>query len=309
MFNVMKCNDHAELLGSSDYVLQRKYDGTRCIVTKKGDKVTMIGRSAKSDYAPNYPEIVEEIRRLDDGIYDSELTFFEKGTMFQTDIFLTALAKTTKEKYDVALMFFDVVERKGVDLKGYVVELRLGILDQVFEIAEKKKSFSYLRIVPTVYDHTQHKAAYDKIISRGGEGVVLKRKGSHYIEDSRREWAKVKKELTVDCVVVGMTKGKGAREPFFGALILAQYDDAGKLQHVCNCSGFNADLMKILKEKITSMKAINLDFKVKDVIKYVEPKIVIEVKCMAKTEDGSLRFPAFLRVRTDKEPSECKINQ
>ena len=70
-----------------------------------------------------------------------------------------------------------------------------------------------------------------------------------------------------------------------------------------------ADMMGILKAKITGMKAITLDFGVKDVIKYVEPKIVIEVKCMAKTEDGSLRFPAFLRVRTDKEPSECKINQ
>jgi ATP-dependent DNA ligase len=67
--------------------------------------------------------------------------------------------------------------------------------------------------------------------------------------------------------------------------------------------------MNILKEKITNAKAVSMDFGVKDVIKYVEPKIVIEVKCMAKTEDGSLRFPAFLRVRTDKEPSECKVNQ
>jgi bifunctional non-homologous end joining protein LigD len=307
MFNPMKCNDHAELLGSPDYVLQRKYDGTRCIVTKKGDKITMIGRSAKSDYASNYPEIVAEIRRLDDGVYDSELTFFIKNTT--TDVFLTALAKTTKEKYDVALMFFDVMEREGIDVKNYVIELRLGILNQVFQIAESKKPFKYIRTVKTVFDHTTHKAIYDGIIARGGEGVVLKRKGSFYVEDSRREWVKAKKEITVDCVVVGMTKGNGAREPYFGALILAQYDDNGVLRHVCNCSGFNVETMKELKAKIMGAKVGNIDFKIKDVVRYIEPTIVVEVKCFAKTEDGSLRFPAFVRVRTDKQPAECKINQ
>jgi ATP-dependent DNA ligase len=46
------------------YYAQRKLDGTRCLIIKDGDRVEMRGRSWKNDYAPLFPEVVEEIRKL-----------------------------------------------------------------------------------------------------------------------------------------------------------------------------------------------------------------------------------------------------
>jgi len=50
-----------------DYWAQRKLDGTRCIIIKDGDRVEMRGRSWINDYAPRFPEIVEEIRQNPQG--------------------------------------------------------------------------------------------------------------------------------------------------------------------------------------------------------------------------------------------------
>jgi DNA ligase-1 len=40
-------------------------------------------------------------------------------------------------------------------------------------------------------------------------------------------------------------------------------------------------------------------------VRWVEPKIVCEVKFMELTEDLKLRAPSFQRLREDKLPEEC----
>jgi len=82
----------------------------------------MRGRSWINDYAPRFPEIVEEIRKLpvEACVLDSELTFFKKGT--DKDVFVTALANPeTKKPYVAKAMVFDVLYVEYVenlDLEG-----------------------------------------------------------------------------------------------------------------------------------------------------------------------------------------------
>jgi bifunctional non-homologous end joining protein LigD len=42
-------------------------------------------------------------------------------------------------------------------------------------------------------------------------------------------------------------------------------------------------------------------------VTWVKPRLVVEVAYMAVTADGRLRFPRFKRLRTDKDPLECKL--
>jgi len=304
-FFPMLCNHDNVIVkfGDPNYLMQRKYDGTRCVLHKSGNSVKMIGRSNKNDYSPFFPEIVAEAKRLPDVSVDCELAFFDKNGK---DVFLTALAKPgTKSHLLAKLMVFDVTCVNGKSTTNLPIESRIEVVEMVI------KGFNHIEAIKTYRDPSQYASIYDEIVKSGGEGVVLKKKGSPYIQtvqnSSRPYWTKVKKVNTADCIVSGITVGKGARETLFGALILSQYDKDGKLVRVGNTSGFDTATMIDLYNRVMSLPGIpqNGD---KDVKKYVPPEIVVEVKFMNRTESGYLRFPAFLRIRTDKSPKECVVD-
>lgn len=108
---------------------QRKYDGTRSVVIKDGDTVIIRGRSWINDYAPNFPELVAEVRKIpvESCVLDAELTFFKKGT--DKDVFLTALASPqTKKPYTAKLMVFDALYVEDYDIKDLSFTDRQDIL-------------------------------------------------------------------------------------------------------------------------------------------------------------------------------------
>jgi len=115
-----------------EYWEQRKLDGSRCLIVKDGDRVEMRGRSWINDFAPRFPEIVKEIRKLpvESCVLDSELTFFRKGT--DKDVFITALASPeTKKGYTAKAMVFDVLYVEDYDLRDLPLEDRLDILKEI----------------------------------------------------------------------------------------------------------------------------------------------------------------------------------
>jgi bifunctional non-homologous end joining protein LigD len=146
-------------------------------------------------------------------------------------------------------------------------------------------------------------------VSSGGEGVVTKKKNSLYIGESRGYWVKVKKESTEDVVILGITRGENKRAPTFGALILGQYDKNGQMKAIGKSSGFTDQMLEKLYKTIMSMPEVKgyPGVDIKDVKRWVAPKMVIEVEYMEKTPYGILRHPRFLRMRDDKTASQCKI--
>jgi len=287
------------------YYEQRKMDGTRCLIIKDGDRVEMRGRSWINDYAPRFPEIVEEIRKLpvESCVLDSELTFFKKGT--DKDVFLTALAGSeTKKPYTAKAVVFDVLYVEDHDLKNLPFTDRQEVLlDMVPD------ELKHLDVVKTV--KKGKKAYFEKLGKMGGEGVVLKERKSPYREGERTsEWLKVKHWKSDEAVVVGYTHGKGARAKTFGSLILAQRDKDGKWRYIGRTSGFSDEEMTQLLQKMRKLEVSKPSADVPtevDVKAWVKPEIVVEVKYYERTPEGILRFPDYLRERNDKTPEDCKI--
>ena len=73
---------------------------------------------------------------------------------------------------------------------------------------------------------------------RSSEGTMAKQLDAPYVPGRRRGMAKVKRERTIDCVVMGWRPGK--EEGTVGSLILGLYD-GGELRPVGHISGFSME--------------------------------------------------------------------
>jgi len=286
------------------YVLQEKFDGTRGILYIRNGQVTgLISRYCDSNFMERFPEIISDAKfiKTKNCVLDGEITFFKKsGHPF----FLTATATpATKKNYTVKYMVFDVLEVDGKNISSLPLLKRLEILEKIIP-----PDIPHIKIVKTYTDKTKFPKIYKSIVARKGEGVMLKKKGSEYVQNSREHWVKVKKEQTEDCVVCGITEGQGRRKWTFGALVLGQYHN-GKLTYVGNVGAGIPDQILIAFYKLAlSEKEVQNPFGVKiptHVKKFIAPLIVVEVKAMERLPTYTLRQPVFKRFRNDKLPQDC----
>jgi ATP-dependent DNA ligase len=326
-------------------LIQCKYDGTRIFIEKENTSVWLYTRSWKNDVAPRFEKLISGIARIPHHsfIIDSELCFFNnKLGKFE---FLTALATPeTLTDYTPCLIAFDILELNGENLRDRRYEKRLEILTEVVkgnssvntiytfsaqkcplwsndcwprcinlnistgicgdklcnQALEHKTRFPTIDLTPLDY--------YNFLVSSGAEGVMIKDPNSPYREGERtNEWLKLKPAKDDDVIIVGVTVGKGRRAANFGALILAQYEN-GILREVGTSSGFTDEEQKTLLSTLESIKSpvpTLVNYKSRDVLFWVRPEIVAQIKYHERTEKGKFRWPAFIRVRDDKKAEEC----
>jgi ATP-dependent DNA ligase len=134
---------------------------------------------------------------------------------------------------------------------------------------------------------------YETILATGKEGIMLKRLDATYVEGGRpcNNWIKAKKSTTFDCVILGFSKGSGKFNTQIGAVIFGQYRN-DKLIQLGQASGMNDSTRSLMS-------------------RYPEQYLgrVVEIKGMERLKSGSIRHPQFVRIRTDKRPSECQWNE
>ena len=142
---------------------------------------------------------------------------------------------------------------------------------------------------------------------------MAKKKDSEYEEGLRSgSWLKIKKLKMCDCVIFGYTRGTAVRAKTFGALLLGVYDKEGKPVYVGKVgTGFTQQTIGVLSDKFEKIKTVVAPFEPEagDVVTWLEPKLVCEVAYQVLTRDMRLRMARFKRLREDKLPSECTLDQ
>ncbi len=146
------------------------------------------------------------------------------------------------------------------------------------------------------------------------EGVMAKDLTAPYVPGKRKGMAKVKRERTIDCVVMGWRPGK--EEGTVGSLILGLYD-GGELRTVGHISGFSRSAKQSMRAMLAPLETGEAGTAEpsrwtggRD-LEWVElrPELVIEVgydhAASGRIRHGA-RFHAF---RDDKDPSECTFDQ
>jgi DNA ligase D-like protein (predicted 3'-phosphoesterase) len=95
-------------------------------------------------------------------------------------------------------------------------------------------------------------------------------------------------------------------------LLLGLYDKEGSPVYVGKVgTGFSQDTLKTLSEAFQKLKTDAAPFSadVSEEVTWLKPVLVCEVGYQVVTEDGRLRMPRFQRLRNDKSPSECSVDQ
>jgi bifunctional non-homologous end joining protein LigD len=292
------------------WVFELKYDGYRLVAAREDGRAVLRSR-AGHDLTDVFPEVAQAMGALPfrHVVLDGEVVVHDERGLpsFQRlqqrgklhrhlDIGRAAI------DHPATLYAFDLLGFADRDVRALPLETRKALLRS---------------ILPTVgplrfSDHIaeQGEAMYAQVTKLGLEGIVAKKADAPYRGGRSPHWLKIRADKTDDFVVVGFTEPEGHRSGF-GALHLAEYvgDElvyAGRVG-----SGFTGGELDAIRAALDG--AVREDPPCTGPIptnktkhRWVEPRVVCEVRYKERTDQGQLRHPVFVRFRDDKQPHECR---
>ena len=293
----------------ADWLFEVKWDGVRAI-SYVGEKLRILSRN-DNDITRKFPELAELTALTSNVVLDGEIVVMKRGRPdFQTVAKRVQASKPDDiEMESIAspctYVVFDILEKDDEPLTGKPLSERKEILKE--SLREGK------HVVVSSYIVGDGEAYYNAVIAKGLEGVVAKRLDGPYRQGERSsEWLKVKWVRTVDCVIVGYTRGIGGRAGTFGALLLGLYNGSALTFVGRAGTGFTdktlIELLAAFRPYETSERQVEAGDVPKDST-WLRPGLVAEIGYQSLTEDDRLRVPRFIRLRTDKTPRDCTLTQ
>jgi bifunctional non-homologous end joining protein LigD len=287
-----------------DWIFERKLDGERCLLFKKGGTITLKSRNDKI-ISQSYPEIEEAIKKLNlpDCVLDGEIVAFNKKTtsfsLLQGRLGVKNILQG--KSFPVYYYAFDILYCNGYLLTHLPLLTRKKILESLLP---KDKTICYV-----THKDTNGLAYLKQACKNKWEGLIAKKNDSTYISKRSSNWLKFKCSNEQELVIGGYTSPGGSRLNF-GALLLGYYEK-GKLHYAGKVgTGFNFAILKDLGKKLKALETkknpfVNFDDSLED-IHWVKPQLVCEVQFTEWTKTNKLRHPSYLGLRRDKAAKEVK---
>ncbi len=311
--------------------VEPKYDGTRLQVHLGKLGVRIFTRNLEN-VTHMFPDIVQALKKevkAEEAILDGEGLGFDPITQkylpFQETIKRKRkhnIASTAKE-IPLKYFIFDILYKDGESLIKVPFEKRRKILVQT--IIPKSRTICLSPQIVTD-DSDKLREYHDEQIKNGFEGIVAKKWQSAY-EPGRRgfHWVKLKQEMTkkgggladtIDCLVMGVTRGKGKRAGFGVGSFLVGLRKNDKFVTVTNIgTGLSDEQFKELDKRSKKLKIKEKpgEFSVEknqepDI--WLKPRVVVEIqadnitKSPIHTAGLALRFPRLIRFRDDRAANQ-----
>ncbi len=286
-----------------DYVYEVKWDGIRALVSLEDGQVRLHSRN-KNDITEQFPELRDASKafRATAGLFDTEIVSLDKMGKPSFHKVINRLKTTDKSSIEklsksdpVHCYVFDCLYMDGRALIKEPLSRRYEFLSDVV-----KKGYPY-RLSESIEDgEALFKAAREHDL----EGIMAKKKDSKYLVGKRTDlWQKIKMQHTVDCLVIGYTKGKGDRAAHFGALHLAERQDGDLIYRGKVGTGFNEENIREVYRELEKLETIKKPVyqevdNEKDTI-WVEPELVVEVAYGRLSANEIFREAVFVRLRPD----------
>jgi ATP-dependent DNA ligase len=287
-----------------EWAYEPKLDGFRAIVFVDGDDTYIQSRGGKA-LARYFPELSFAPGRW---VLDGELVIRDADGNLEFDALQERIhpaqsrIELLSKEIPAGYVVFDLLAEGDESLLETPLAERRARLEAIAERAD-------LELTPLTADTRQAEKWLGSI-----EGVMAKQLDAPYVPGKRRGMAKVKRERTIDCVVMGWRPGK--EEGTVGSLILGLYDGE-ELRSVGHISGFAAAVKRSMRALLAPLETgerggaepsrwtggRDLEWVA------LRPELVIEVG-YDHAASGRIRHGArFHRFRDDKEPKECRFEQ
>jgi bifunctional non-homologous end joining protein LigD len=295
-----------------EWLFEIKWDGYRAVSFVQDGKVRLVSRN-QNELTGEFPELHElsKLIKAKNAVLDGEVVALDEQGRASFSLMQqrTGIRKGgrrvgARRELQIVYYLFDLLYLDGYDLRQVALEQRKQALAQIVAPSDLVRYSDHF---------PQGLALFEVAKKKGLEGILAKKRLSHYEERRSREWLKIKVTQTVDCVVGGYTDPEGSRL-YFGSIVLGLYDKKGRLIHVGQAgTGFNQAMLKeiwqVLKELETNRNPFYGDVDAAHV-HWVKPERVAEIKFTEWTHETveggmKLRAPVFLGLREDKDPKEC----
>lgn len=289
----MLCSLEDAPTAGDGWIYELKLDGVRILGERKGHEARLFYRTHRPATA-SFPEVTEALKSLlaRDVILDGEIialddaglpSFQKLGSRIHAR--RPADVRFLRDAAPVVFVVFDVLQLGNYDLRRLPLHVRKDLLERVLP-----GGGGIIRRLDYVADDGEPLLAFCE--EHGLEGVVAKRADSPYRVGPRRtsDWVKIKRVREDDFIVSGYTAGKGSRKRL-GALELATYREG----ELTPCGRVGSGLSKAEIDRLLP----KLEAK--------EP-VVVRVRYAGWTEDGNLRHPVYLGIRSDIRPEEVVLS-
>jgi hypothetical protein len=197
-----------------EWLLERKFDGERCIAHKVGDVVRLESRTGK-ELTSTYPEVhaavaAQHMREL---VLDGEVVAFEaEQTSFgrlQQRLGVTGPPAELIAAFPVVYCVFDLLELDGEDLRGRpLLQRRATLTTTVLPRTGLQLSEAW---------SGESQRRFAEACQSGWEGLIAKHVDATYSAGRSQQWLKLKCTSEQELVVGGYTDPAGSRTDF-GAL-------------------------------------------------------------------------------------------
>lgn len=291
------------------YVATKKNDGDwAMLIHYSKDNNLIRSRSISKvtgvygDYTAKLPHIVEEMNQLPDNtVLLAEICWDEIGTTANTvgTILRCLQPKAIERQKDKKLkaVIFDILMLDNEDLTKVAYENRL----------EKLQKIKLQYLYPTEIYTDNFAEIADKIISEGGEGIVIQKRNNEYQDGCRTAWSTLKMKQSLphmDLKVVGLIE---PNKDYEGDCPESwQYRDENnnpvtKPYYMKWKNGITVDYNGVKVSVTSGLTDADREWLAsKEAIDMINAgDLYAEIKAMSENSNKSLRHPVLIKIRND----------
>ncbi|MEL7648405.1 MAG: DNA ligase D [Sedimentibacter sp.] len=287
-----------------DWLFELKYDGYRIMAFVEGNSVRLITRNGK-DYTKRFYDIASALIDWAAGraiVLDGEIAVTDPAgkTDFQA---LQNYMKNPKGQ-NLTYIIFDLLALDGTDLRGQPLIDRKEKLENLMKDAPKILYYSR-------YVRGNGKESFTVACEADMEGIIGKKADSVYSGTRNDDWIKLKCDKRQEFVIGGYTLSD-KRTSGVSSLLLGVYEGEDLIYAGRAGTGISEAEMKMLETRFDSLKRMESPFKSSpeskpgEIITWLEPELVAEIKFAEWTKENLLRQASFKGLRIDKNPREVK---